>query len=174
MPALASVVGNNIHAIVGANRSCHNATSCWLYHALRGTPATAKAFNDFGYKVQITLNQMASQHGKPLNKAVFGSLSLTPGTVIVFFENGSAGHSCVAKTSKIIAGYNQTEWFSGYSGIANAYTEHNTEHISWVGGAMQNRVQRTNYAHHQFDLVGVPEQQALRAMDDMLRTIVWT
>jgi hypothetical protein len=156
----------------GKTGHVHNATFCWLYHALRGTPATAAVFQAVGYKVQTTWNQMAGHYGKPLNKPAFGDLSLTPGTVIVFFQNGQAGHSCVAKSSKIIAGYNQTNWFNGYAGIADAYTEHSTDNIEWIGRVMQNRVQRPSMNHpaHQYNLVGVPEQMALRAVSELLRT----
>jgi hypothetical protein len=60
--------------------------------------------------------------GTRKTKPLVGSLTLTPGSLLVFVDKaGVAGHSCVAIAAQSIAGYNQLGWFSA-GGANHAYS----------------------------------------------------
>jgi hypothetical protein len=94
--------------------------------------------------------------GTRKTKPLVGSLTLTPGSLLVFVDNaGVAGHSCVAITAQSIAGYNQLGWFSA-GGANHAYSTHNTNQLIWGNMNDRNKVRRALSAGW-FHLYEVPE-----------------
>jgi len=137
--------------------TCHFATIFWLYVAEFNREPTQANLINIG-SAQLAVGQMVAR-GVRKNRPANGSLSLTAGSVLIFYANPTAGHSCVAIAPQTCAGYNQTGWWS-LGGANHGYSAHPTSQLQWGAGPNKHKVQ---YAAHWYELYEVPEGVA-RAM----------
>ncbi len=169
MSVLAGVVGP-LPELIARDRgeavklpwACHNATLAWLYEAEFGKAVTGTEFVQWFFGAQLIMADIA-QHGvKVATPSGGSSLVLPPGAVIVFVRNGTAGHSCVARTADTLGGCNQVGWFRK-PGKDHAYSEHAVAELRFKGrGTVEGA------GGHDYALSAVPETVARR----MVKAIV--
>jgi hypothetical protein len=148
------LANNNIGALrtwQGIATSCHFATVYWLYMTEFGNELTLAALGNIGAP-QAAVTQMVA-HGVHRTRPANGPLILTAGSVLVFFANGSAAHSCVAVGAQTAAGYNQVGWW-GFGGVDHGYSMHLTSQLRWGAGANKHDLLSGGTWH---DLYEIPE-----------------
>jgi len=119
-----------------------------------GNELTLAALGNIGAP-EAAITQMVA-HGVRKNHPNQGALTLVPGSVLVFFANATAGHSCVAVQPQVAAGYNQTGWWS-WPGLDHGYSMHQTSQLRWGTGNHRNNVLS---GATWYDLYEVPEGTA--------------
>jgi len=134
MPTLGSCVKD--FAIPGLRILCNQATLYWMVMARRGNPPSLEELAQAG-----PIMQGMKECGRPLTRSEFPDLlgrkgSILPGTVLMFYFRGNIAHSCIAKDSRTLGGFNQVGWLAG--GGPNIYSENNLTEIRWFG---ENQVQ---------------------------------
>jgi hypothetical protein len=139
---------------------CHNATLWWVFNDEFNRPiGSALDFATAFPNPTSVIDQMVP-FGAQLTRPLIGSTTFTPGSVIVFVNNHSAVHSCIAIGTTQIGGYNQPNWFGGMPlGVFNTYTQHTTANFKWRG-AMNPRDIRGDTGHPLCTLFQVPERAA--------------
>lgn len=145
----------------GIATSCHFATFFWLYWDEFGELPTIDIFFRIG-NPNTVINHMLP-FGRILQKPAQGSVPFTSGSVLIFAENGQAGHSCIALDSRTIAGYNQENWFKT-PGKNHGFTTHLNSDIEWQGSNEINRYKKT------YKLYMVPEAMAKAVVLNMSLT----
>jgi hypothetical protein len=141
----------------GIATTCHFATVYWLYMTEFGNELTLGKLGQIGAP-QAAITQMV-QHGVRKNNPIHGSLSLTPGSVLIFFDlrHGTAGHSCVAVKENEAAGYNQVGWWT-LGGIDHGFSIHPTFQLRWgTDSGHKNKLMKGTDWH---ELYEVPEHTA--------------
>jgi hypothetical protein len=162
MAALTTVLGT-ITALPHAALACHNATFYWLYHANYGTPPDIATLTGRLSPTQVKMAQMVQQYGSRISKPFSGTLSLTPGTIVVFMNAQGAGHSCVMMNANQVYGYNQTNWFST-PGVAHGPSVHSLNDIVW-GSGLDRSLARVGNADYM--LYAVPEAKAKQFLQSL-------
>jgi hypothetical protein len=116
---------------------CHTATGIWLYAATHGVGP--RSVEDVAEGAMTPFFKKLMDRGTKVSRPMIGNATFTPGTVLIFEKNGGAGHSCIAKSSTKIWGYNQTSWYS-VAGPANVFSEHDTSELKWVGAMHPHQI----------------------------------
>jgi hypothetical protein len=132
---------------------CHSAVLYWLYTDEFKHNPTLSIFtsNSFSPPDPVVKSML------PLGSQITSSAmlqALTPGTVIVFVENGEAKHSCVALPDQQIGGNNQTGWYTS-AGIGGRYSTHSMNDVKWRG----KKVEGSNNGMS-CKLIAIPENSA--------------
>lgn len=141
--------------------ACHVATFLWLYRAKHAGEFPGLDFLDYNAP-QTFINQLLKL-GHP--SRVTSSTRPNAGDVLVFANaDGSTigQHSCVVLGNGKIAGYNQVDWLAG--GIANTYTEHDSDDINWVPRGCLFTPRRADVGGQERYVWAVREATALGAM----------
>jgi hypothetical protein len=138
----------------GIPSTCHFATLWWAFRdEFNKQPVQADFTGPLNNPIAIVRSMLP--HGKRLSRPLFGSLTLTAGTVVVFVYNGQPAHSCTARTATTLGGYNQVDWFTG-AGVNHGYSIHPTTEIRWRGLAHPHDVQG-NPGNPWCQLFAIPE-----------------
>jgi hypothetical protein len=136
--------------------TCHFASVYWLYMAEFTTELTLLKLGNIGAPQQA-MTQLAQQFGVRVNNPIHGSLVVTPGSVLIFMRNGSAGHSCIAVQPGEVAGYNQVGWWT-LGGIDHGFSIHQTHQLRWGhDNAHRNKLQK---GAEWYELYSAPEMTA--------------
>lgn len=131
--------------------TCHFATSYWLYSAEFGSAPTLLNYQG-GVNLTGLVNEMLP-HGTKMKRPGHGAAIAVPtGTVLVFSNNGNAGHSCIVRADGLIGGYNQENWFTT-PGQNHRYSQHSLGDIEWANASRARRPA----LNHPYDLFAVPE-----------------
>jgi hypothetical protein len=142
--------------------SCHFATIYWLLTELHGVPPTLQVMMDQIVNVPGAITQMVQQSGTRLKKPLIGQLTLTPSSVIVFYRNGQAEHSCVALNQTQVGGYNQVDWF--VNAQSHRYSVGAVTALVWGTGANKNTVRRYQ-GQHDYELWSISQNDAIAALN---------
>lgn len=150
----------------GVARSCHFATTYWLFQeAFDRAPSlqeliglgNAQLFITSLLAKAVALQDSTATHAAARLKVKKNGALVMAGSVIIFSHGHTAEHSCVARTSQRVAGYNQTDWFTS-AGTPNGFTEHDTAHIKWKTKHLSERFGK------EYKLFAVYESDALKAI----------
>ena len=130
---LSARVGQNVQPIVTTagtfQISCHLATACWLFREINNRDPDMNEWGDIAVNVNEAMRQIAVQ-GSRRQPPYRGTLAVSQNSVIVFMRNGQPQHSCVARSTQTMGGYNQTQWFST-PGVDHGYSTHAIGDIRW-------------------------------------------
>ena len=119
--------------------SCHFATVYWLFWDEFSRPPNQNELVKMG-NAQLVVGKMLPYGVKKTNPAP-GHLTLTTGSVLIFAENNTAGHSCIATAPQSLEGYNQGGWFSA-GGQNHAHSSQTTNQLMWGAQSHRNQVHR--------------------------------
>ncbi|HJZ91828.1 MAG TPA: hypothetical protein VKE40_13225 [Gemmataceae bacterium] len=139
----------------GIPTTCHFATLFWLYWDEFNRQPTQAVFQG-PLLNPVAVVQSMLPHGRRLSRPLFGSLTLTPGMVVVFDDGGIPRHSCTARTANTLGGYNQVGWFAG-PGVNHGYSAHPTTELRWRGLLQPHDVQGSSANFQWCELVAIPE-----------------
>lgn len=152
---------------VGIPKTCHMATTYWLFEEAFGRPPTQDEFLDLGgiqvfvrslIPLGVALQQSISIQATARLKVKKTGALVMPGSVVIFCYKGDAGHSCTATLGHRLAGYNQTDWFTS-KGEENTFTEHHhTSEINWQTKHLAKHLETLH------NLVAVFETDAINAI----------
>jgi hypothetical protein len=165
---LSEIVETNSAIDIAPQIMCHSATVYWLY---MDEFQRAPSLDDFlapGISPPAPVIQAMLGLGNQITSAN-ALRGLTPGTVIVFVQNGEPMHSCVAIGGQRIGGYNQTGWFTS-AGIGGAYTSHAMADVQWLDGLMNRNKVRGSNDRMQCTLYGIPENSAKAILRQAVQT----
>jgi hypothetical protein len=138
----------------GIPTTCHFATVWWAFRdEFNKLPVQSDFLGRLNNPTGAVQSMLA--HGRRLTRPMIGSVTLTPGTVVVFVNGGNAVHSCTARTATTLGGYNQLNWFSG-AGVNHGYSIHPTTEIRWRGLLHPHEVQG-NPGNPWCELFAIPE-----------------
>jgi hypothetical protein len=136
--------------------SCHFATIYWVFWDEFGRAPTQNDIVTIG-NAQTAVGRMLP-HGSRKTNPLQGALTLTAGSILVFVQNNTAEHSCVAITHQTLGGYNQMGWYSAGGGN-HTYSTHPTNQLMWGTLNHRSQVHRVQ-APGWYDLFEVPEGAA--------------
>lgn len=154
---LATTVSPITFMPAGVPLLCHNSTLFWIYKDLFQLQPTQASYLDHMLNTTGILSAMIAR-GNRVTKPMVGSLTLTPGTVLIFAVGNVAHHSCIATAPTVISGNNQVNWFST-PGVVTGFSTHSVNDIIWGTTLLKrSKVYKTN--GHEYDLYAVPEATA--------------
>jgi hypothetical protein len=158
--------------------ACHQATFCFFYMAAYRTLPTQDQLLDAPVFVnnllklpsRLLLQNSMKNHAKEGLKASTTGALVKPGSVVIFCKTNNlyaASHSCVAKTSSSLAGYNQKSWYNE-GGEEGKYSLNSTKTKIWSKDDKTIATRPGELSAITCKLFAIPEEDARKTLEAII------
>ena len=140
-------------------RTCVSAALFYMYYAAGQGGLGAFEIVIQGHNPERLIWRLIAAHGTRRTRRFMRAatpLQVAAGSVLVFRDNQSVRHVCIASTGNELYGHNQGGWFNGCGhGAVGAHCHHSSGNIRWTDNT------HAGNGHYECRVYTIRENQAL-------------